>query len=59
MEKKKAVKDDLQIWSSLVLAPVRACRCHPLCDRGPGTAMGKKERKPVIFIRQGWIQQGC
>jgi len=50
-----AVKDDLQIWSFLVPAPARACRYHPRCDRDPGTAMCKNERKSVIFIRLGWL----
>lgn len=51
----KVVKDDVQIWSSLAPAPARACRYHPQCGRGPGTAICKEEWKTVTFTRLGWI----
>lgn len=48
-----AVKEDLQIWSSLVPAPVRACRYHPPCGRGPGTAMCKKGENQEYLL--DWV----
>lgn len=38
----------------MVPAPMRACRCHPLCDRGPGTAIYKKQGKKKQYLLD-WI----